>query len=156
MTTTVVRRVLLVGELNPYGGDPKFALFPLPEHASGGRLARILGLSRSEYLRRHDRVNLCTGEWRAKEAAEQAQALHARRPDGTAIVLCGTKVAAAFRSAAAFTQEEFQPLSLALHQHIYYLTLPHPSGRNLLWNKPGVIDQARRLYDTVWQKVGDE
>ena len=37
-------RPILVGMNNPYGADPAMALYPLPERASGGRLARILGL----------------------------------------------------------------------------------------------------------------
>lgn len=29
------RRIVLVGELNPYGADPQFALYPTPRHAAG-------------------------------------------------------------------------------------------------------------------------
>ena len=68
------RRILLVGESNPYGADPEFALFPLPERASGARLQEILRLSTGEYLRRHDRVNLCAeGKWSGPLARQSAQ-----------------------------------------------------------------------------------
>ena len=39
-------RTWLVGEQNPYGADPNFALYPLPENAAGARLARFLGLQK--------------------------------------------------------------------------------------------------------------
>jgi hypothetical protein len=63
-------RVVLVGESNPYGADPRYALYPLPPQASGGRLARILGLSARQYLRAFPhRVNLLTtARWAAPAA----------------------------------------------------------------------------------------
>lgn len=33
---------LLVGEQNPYGADPKFALYPYPENSGGERPAIVL------------------------------------------------------------------------------------------------------------------
>ena len=39
------RRPLLVGEMNPLGGQDAFALFPVPRSRNGGRLATFLGLS---------------------------------------------------------------------------------------------------------------
>ena len=56
-------RVLLVGEVNPYGADPRMALYHLPRGASGDRLREILGLDDATYIRRLSRVNLCTGRW---------------------------------------------------------------------------------------------
>lgn len=150
---TQPRRILIVGESNPYGDDPEFALYPLPEYASGGRLARILGLSRTEYLRRHDRVNLCTGTWSIKAAEQRALALHAERPAGTGIVLCGAKVALAFRRAGAYTPAEFLPLSRAEHGGRHYLVLPHPSGLCRAWGVPGTVEAARAAYEALWADV---
>lgn len=60
---------LLVGEQNPYGADPKFALYPYPENSAGGRLCfKVFGLTRHEYLARFDRVNLCSGKWSMSRA----------------------------------------------------------------------------------------
>ena len=39
------RKILLVGEANPYGEDPKYALFPQPRRAAGNRLRLIFGLT---------------------------------------------------------------------------------------------------------------
>lgn len=78
-----------------------YALYPFPERSAGDRLATIiLGLTRAEYLRRFDRVNLCTGKWSMAEARKVA---HSIRRDGglfpggeRTVVLLGRKVASAF------------------------------------------------------------
>lgn len=126
--------VLLVGEANPYGGDPDMALYPLPEHASGGRLARILGLSRGEYLRTFDRCNLCAVEWRLPEARERARQLVA---ENRVMVLLGAKVARAFGG-------EYEPFTRSGVGSAVYV-LPHPSGLNRAWNEPGAVERARAL-----------
>ena len=38
MPKTIDCKVVLVGEQNPYGPDPEFALYPAPEGSSGHRL----------------------------------------------------------------------------------------------------------------------
>ncbi len=140
---------LLVGESNPYGADPAFALYPLPAHASGGRLAKILGMSRGEYLRTFDRVNLLAavstdGRWdiRAARAAVDRIAHPVR-------VLLGAKVAAAHGVPfQPFTTWYQYPLS---GEKGTWLILPHPSARCRIWNDPGAAVRARvaveRLLD---------
>lgn len=117
--------VLLVGEDNPYGSDPGYALYPLPENASGDRLSKLLGLSHHEYLRAYDRVNLCSRRWGMAEARATAQNIsmggHWR------VVLLGAKVCSAFGV-------PYAPLTLVRER---YAVVPHPSGRNLFWNLPG-------------------
>ena len=67
------RRVWLVGEHNPYGADPEFALYPLPANATGGRLQRlILGVSMTDYMRHYERVNLCTDKFSVTAARQAA------------------------------------------------------------------------------------
>lgn len=136
---------LLVGELNPYGMDPGMALYPLPEHASGGRLARILGLSRTQYLRAFDRANLCTGRFSPAAARERAHELLSQGPR-PAIVLLGARVQIAFGM-------KFEPFTTGTllvggtrgsYTHLL-IRLPHPSGRNRSWSEPGAADRARRL-----------
>lgn len=127
------KKPLLVGELNPYGTDPSYALFPLPEYASGGRLAKIFGLRRTEYLQKFDRVNLCTGTWSMPEAKKAAAMLlvNEKRP----LVLLGKKVATAFGYPHAGSFNKLDNL----------VFLPHPSGLNRLWNEPGAIPRVREL-----------
>lgn len=127
-------RVTLVGEANPYGRDPYFALYPVPDGCSGHRLCcLILGMSRSDYLSTFDRVNLCNRQWDTKEAAARALTLGGRK-----CILLGSKVARAF-------EIPFRPFTLFRRDTV--LVLPHPSGLCRLWNVPGNIDLARRLVE---------
>lgn len=131
---------LLVGELNPLGSDLRFALYPKPENGSGGRLRRILGMTSSAYLRAFRRVNLCAGEWDAREARLAASRL--ARETGGPFVLLGRKVSAAFGLPYApfhtFNRFDRDATRAAL-------VLPHPSGRCRAWNDPGAAPLARAL-----------
>ncbi len=124
--------MVLVGESNPYGADPHYALYPAPDGSAGQRLCQvILGLSRKRYLECFDRVNLCRAQWRIREAREAAgRLIHARRR----VVALGSKVCSAFGI-------PFEPFSL--HDDGRILCLPHPSGLCRLWNEPGCVDSAR-------------
>lgn len=135
---------LLVGESNPYGSDPSFALYPLPERASGWRLCKlVMGLERGAYLRAFDRVNLCTGKWSMGEARDKAQEIRDSRRKAP-IVLCGAKVSEAFGM-------DFYPFTVSdtfdLHgMHVRrFVVLPHPSGLSRAWNEPGAFDRARAV-----------
>lgn len=141
---SVKTRPLLVGELNPFGGSESFALYPLPAHCSGGRLARILGLEPRQYLRAFDRANLCSGRWSLPAARARAEELLTE--DRDVYVLLGARVARAFCVA-------FLPFSSIEHgvykpgrasKSCWFVQLPHPSGLNRSWNEPGSVDRARR------------
>jgi hypothetical protein len=145
-------RPLLVGEANPYyveGDDPnRYALYPLPERASGHRLCvKIMGFTDSrrgmqEYLSSFDRVNVCAGKWSMKEARGAAQGIrlgagHER------VVLCGQKVCIAFGI-------PYEPLLLFVDEQrrsdlppVRFLILPHPSGLCRFWNQPEAFERAR-------------
>lgn len=129
-------RPLLVGEANPYGADPEFALYPLPEQASGARLARILGMQKTEYLRTFDRVNLCPRFWSAREARERA--LWIANEPRSVIVLLGSQVTRAFG-------EKYVPFTTSRRDEgrTTRVILPHPSGRCRLWDEPDAIGRAR-------------
>lgn len=139
---------LLVGELNPYGTDPRFALYPLPARASGGNLAAILGMAPRAYLRAFERVNLCTGKWLLSDARSRALALilendtYPRR----AVILLGSKVCFAFGvKYAPFTTPMVPPGSPST-----YLVLPHPSGLNRVWNASGARAKARAAVNALY------
>ena len=145
-------RPLLVGEVNPYGSNPDYALWPYPEHASGSRLCRlVMGLQPVDYLRRFDRANLCEGRWSLKLAREAALGLLSARRGGP-IVLCGQLVCAAFRVPFAPTtvwqlaweEGESEPRLAAWAGSGWPLViLNHPSGRCRAWNEPGAFAAAR-------------
>lgn len=126
-------RPFVVGESNPYGADPGFALYPAPDGCTGERLCRrILRLSRGEYLAQWERRNLLTGDkWSVVRAREAAYTI-AKECESGKIVLLGAKVAAAFGL-------PFRPFESVGGR---VLVLPHPSGLSRLWNAPGAWDRA--------------
>lgn len=132
---------LLVGEINPYSADPKFALYPHPERSAGARLCNlILRLPRAEYLRRFDRVNLCEGKWSLKKAREKAAEIWAWDEDvPRIIVVLGARPANAFYL-------DWKPYEIQKASPVepMFIMLPHPSGRNHLWNEPGAYERARQ------------
>lgn len=140
-------RVLLVGELNPYGANPFLALYHLPRGASGDRLREILGLADAAYARRLAKVNLCTGRWSDPRARAAAQFLLDTTREEV-LVLLGCRVREAFGGPAFFEQETRRLPDLARpgqERTRVLVTIPHPSGRNLLWNDPDAGRRARAV-----------
>jgi len=135
---------LLVGEANPYGGDPDYALYPHPRGCAGHRLCeRVMGLTDREYLDRFDRVNLCPTEWSMKVARSEAERI-VRRQDvcDFITVLLGARVCAAF-------MVPFEPFQSRVMEIVdvrrRWVVLPHPSGLSRAWNAPGAYDRARAV-----------
>ncbi len=145
---------LLIGESNPYGSDPYFALYPSPEGCSGHRLCcLILKMRRKNYLDAFDRANLCDGPWDARQARERAGELwkEARRLERPALILLGQKVARAF---AVPGQRPADPFTIETNcTNTVVLTLPHPSGLCRLWNEPDAMGHARVLVAEVCPDV---
>jgi hypothetical protein len=145
-------RVLLLGEDNPYGSDPSFALYCYPPGCAGYRLRRILGLPQHQYLGLH-RANLCDGAWLKPRARERARALLVPLSPHPVIVLLGRKVTDAMRG-AAMIDEEIAPFSTrTCCPAITLVSLPHPSGRNLVWNQPWARDRARQILREVAPEI---
>lgn len=134
---------LLVGEVNPYGSRPKYALYPEPERATGDRLCRlVMGLEHDDYLERFDRANLCTGKWSAPAARSRAIDLIVEVGHHP-IVLLGVKVAGAFGVDKAPFQVIRHYIAGAAPRTV--VVLPHPSGLCRAWNVPGAFDRARAV-----------
>ena len=132
--------VTLVGESNPYGADPQFALYPSPEGSAGERLCcLILGMYRKPYLEVFDRVNLCAGRWSTKDARAKAETLTGR------LILFGGKVCQGFGV-------EYLPFCYVSPEMI---VLPHPSGRCRTWNNPRAIPKARELVAAFAPEVAE-
>lgn len=116
----------IIGESNPYGGDPYYALYPAPDGCSGHRLCcLILGMHRHDYLSAFERANLCVGKWSLKAARLETQKYSGR------LILLGSKVASAFGY-------PFSPF----RRYGHHLILPHPSGLCRLWNEPMAFASA--------------
>jgi hypothetical protein len=139
-------RPLLVGESNPYGGDPRFALWPDPPRCAGWRLCHlVMRLTERQYLLAYDRVNLCAGPWRIAEARSTATHLCAGDAQPPVIVLCGSKVCGAF-------DVTFDPFTFNLATRV--VILPHPSGLSRAWNEPGALQRARAVLASAGCEVG--
>lgn len=137
-------RPLLVGEQNPYGRDPRYALYPEPPNSAGGRLCRlVMGLTVKRYISLFDRVNLCAGNWSAREARETALRLRgesSRAGDARVTVLLGKRVCTAF-------ERPFEPFTtnVGTCDVVKFVVLPHPSGLSRAWNEPGAHERARAV-----------
>ena len=134
MNTQQDLRPVLVGESNPYGDDPRYALYPSPDGCSGHRLCRlVLGMHCRDYLSAFDRVNLCGGYWSMREARQMAVQLLAERAGSASLILLGSKVCRAFGVA-------YVPFTVA---DGVLLRLPHPSGLCRVWSDPRAFARAR-------------
>lgn len=139
-TVKVGPQLVIVGELNPYGVDPRYALHDMPSNSAGWRLRnKILELSRREYLALN-RHNLCTGRWDDVAALREADRLKAAYFGDYVFLLLGRKVATAFglKGVELFTRVDSTIL------------IPHPSGRCRVWNEPGSTERARSLIGQLW------
>ncbi len=132
--------MLLVGEVNPLGARPRFALYHLPRGRAGDRLRAILGLSDVDYDSLLDKVNLCTGAWSLPAARQRAAEIRAEVAwaGWKLLVLLGARVRQAFGGPAPFEHGR-DPLGCT------WLGLPHPSGRCLLWNDRANVARARAI-----------
>jgi len=162
------QRVLAVGELNPYGADPRCALLHLPRQAAGNRLRLIMGLSDGDYLRHVARVNLCDGRWSGDSAEGKSRRL-LFYTDYEVFVLLGAKVREIFDGPRAFGRMSWSPLSdgidapserVAIPPKIL-VGLPHPSGRCRAWNDSSSITRAREVLASAapwvpWGKKDEE
>lgn len=155
---------LLVGEVNPHGPDPSFALYHTPERSAGGRLCRlVMGLQRARYEAAYDRVNLCVEKWSLPLARDRAGALAAGRagsasPEPAVVVLLGSRVCSAFGRAYAPFTAEAAPVRSRAGAHLgaaLYVVLPHPSGLCRAWNAPGSFSRARELLRSAGCEVGE-
>lgn len=137
-------RVWLIGENNPYGDDPRFAMYPQPTHSAGGRMCRlVLGMCDRDYLREFERRNLLQApKWSAPLArAAAAQLVRDDILSGDRVVLLGRRVHDAF-----FPEWEWTPFSVCEQR---YVVLPHPSGLSRAWNEPGAYARARKVVAEV-------
>jgi hypothetical protein len=144
-------RVWLIGEQNPYGVDPTYALYPLPPHATGGRLARVLGLDDRTYLRAFVRRNLLTADkWSVPAARAAADELLAEHPPDDKLVLLGARVAAAFGLPFRDHLFELQRVAVgAARQERHVLVVPHPSGLSREWNDPSAAPRVKAAVEEL-------
>lgn len=162
-------KTIILGMNNPYGKDPKFALYPAPERCAGWNLWKMLAdyaqanhgekVWRNDYADCFDRRNLLTGtDWNQKEArAAAAPALQSF--GGRRVIVLGAQPAAALELPRTWAgqwmdyqiQREVPALfsdfasSEIVADRFSYTCLPHPSGRCREYNVDGMKEKAGRL-----------
>ncbi len=131
----------IIGEAPGPNTSPKLPMFPLPSRSAGGRLLGYAGIPVEDYLGRLARRNLFAelGPWSTRTARLQAfQIFWWLRNMATGIrrvLLLGGRVGAAFGLA-----EFWRPLKL--ERDLVLVAIPHPSGKNRVYNDPDVCRRA--------------
>ncbi len=128
---------------------------------SGGRLAAIMGITAQEYLKRFDRMNLLfkfPGRWPVhsndkfpREAA--LYAAEAMRPllGFRRVVFVGRPVAIAF----GYGELEFYEGVVDARHGFHAVAVPHPSGRNFWYHRPGNKEKAREFWSRFFKDSQD-
>ena len=128
---------LIVGEMPGENTSEKLPLFPWPRNSAGGRLMKMSLLSPGQYLGRLLRTNLFyeySGDWDHEMARARARTIHAQRTVDR-VVLLGQRVGEAFGFSAFFAHE--------VRDDVHYVCIPHPSGRNRIYNEQNARVGAR-------------
>ncbi|HEY8924730.1 MAG TPA: hypothetical protein VIU64_10140 [Polyangia bacterium] len=147
-------RGLLVGEAPGPNTDARLPLFPAPNNSAGGRLLKYADIGPADWLGKLVRMNLCDGPWSARRAAAgRARALmylvsteNYYNGEPLRVLLLGARVARAWGCVApaarhaGFGHTEMRDGALVLR----VAWIPHPSGRNLLYNDRDNQLRARR------------
>lgn len=144
--------VLLVGEHNPQSAHPEHCLWPWPERCAGWNLRRILGISEDDYTALA-RTNLCVGipGWKLQDARDRAVALAEDPKMPRVIVALGSRVSRAFgHMLPDLLANNWPPFTSVTHacadgSAVQFVYLPHPSGRNLIWNNRSRWTETRAL-----------
>ena len=144
-------RPLVVGMNNPRSLAPEHALYPWPPGCAGHRLWQMLhdacGATMAQYRDAFERRNLVAGPWSAAAARASASSMIPGLA-GRSVVLLGEEVRRAFGvvprlswSRDLLSGWDWSPEPGAVEPARFYV-LPHPSGRNLLYNDGAVRREA--------------
>lgn len=142
---------MLIGEAPGPHTDARLPLFPLPNASAAGRLLKYAGTDPADYIGKLVRMNLCAEEWSERGAtAGVVRALefllnpgnyHRERP--LRVLLLGRRVADAWHCGKAQFGFEIR-CPTGGYPNLYVAWIPHPSGRNLVYNDRRNQLRARR------------
>lgn len=142
-------RVIVIGESPGPKGEARLPLFPHPAKSAGYRLARMTGLARAGYLEHFRRLNLIPShrgpDWPVAAARDAADNLAGGGfLGGYHVLLLGAKVWRAFGG----TTKDFsycrwyQRYGRLWSPGFHVAVIPHPSGRNRLYNDGHIKQQV--------------
>ena len=147
---------LLVGECPGPNTNAKLPLFPSPTNSAAARLLRYAGVEPVEWMGKLLRVNLCTDQWSDRRAAAGAvktlsfvldPANYAGDMKLLRVLLLGRRVADAWNCGPEPFGYEIRHCTGG-HPNLYVAWIPHPSGRNLLYNDRK--NQLRARNAVLW------
>jgi len=143
-------RGLLVGEAPGPNTNALLPLFPEPGNSAAGRLLRYADVDPADWIGKLVRMNMCDGTWSARRAvAGRARALaflfdesnwHGGQP--LRVLLLGARVARAWSCFGTFGYDDRFHHKNGVVLRVAWI--PHPSGRNLLYNSRRNQLRARR------------
>lgn len=137
-----MRQILFVGEQPGTPGGEAFAPYG---RGTGVRLARLAGMDSYSFRSRFEFINLMSwGPWSvpiARGAASKIIPL-ALHHGATRIVLLGRRVSEAFGNGTHSKARYFVEFE---REGFTIVSIPHPSGRNRLWNNPRNVRKAEAL-----------
>lgn len=157
-------RPLLIGQAPGPNTEPSLPLYPVPKTSAGGRLAAIMGLKRTQYLRHFDRVNLLyqfPGRHKRDDkfpvglARAAAQAMLPLL-GGRRVVLVGRNVSTAF-GLGQLPYHVWDEVYCGARQFgpgradstVRIACVPHPSGRCRWYNS----EENRLEARTFWEEL---
>lgn len=143
---------LLIGQAPGPNTDSRLPLYPIPSTSTGGRLAKFMGLTRTQYLRTFDRVNVLQdfpGKCKRDDKFPMRDAIiaaRAMRPllAGREVILVGRNVANAF----GYYEIPFHHWMSDDRSGFMVCCIPHPSGRNLWYN----LAENREAAAEFWRR----
>lgn len=152
-------RGLLIGEAPGPNTNAKLPLFPEPNGSAAGRLLKYAGVEPVDWMGKLVRMNLCDDAWSERRAtAGRSRALaylfdQANYYDGKPlrVLLLGARVAQAWACNGPFGFVEMEYAGWRTGT-LPVAWVPHPSGRNLLYNSRSNQLRARRAV--LWA-MGD-
>lgn len=152
-------RGLAIGEAPGPNSNAWIPLFPEPRN-SADRLMRYAGVPPADWLGKLVKMNLCGGAWSARRAVNgRARALAylldpANFHDGAPlrVLLLGARVARAWGCHGAFGHE-IHAYDCGAGVTLRVAWIPHPSGKNLLYNDRKNQLRARRAV--LWA-IGEQ
>ena len=157
-------RPVLVGESPPARASVESIcpLFPVPTNSAGGRLQRMTGLDRAEYIRKFTRINLVPvpgppSVAHARWAA--ANLLRGGMLSGCSVVLLGSRVWRAFDFNPDSSFATWWPLHAGggiVSPPGRVARLPHPSGRCRWYNDVVNLERATEFLTALARGKDDE
>lgn len=147
---------VLVAMNNPQSPLPTHCLYPHPEGCAGHRLWRMLEeagrlhpdrhyISRKEYLERFERRNLLDSVVWDRSAAQAAAGALRERLRGRVAAILGQATRKALRLRRPGGKRAWFLWDWDPELNLWYVLLPHPSGRCREYNDPAMCEAAGKI-----------